>query len=638
MRNNRSMSRGRRFGAFGVIGAALALSVTSLPAAVAADEPIENVSSNRAEYAPNISVSFVPSWNSKDILNDGAKEIGDFNANVWGTWSGTNSAENGAHWAVYDWEVPVVVSSSNVWFWQNPRPLGDGGVMVPQSWKIQYKDGAGSWQDIEADYQTVEESTTQFWRGPYSVTFEPVKTNSLRLMAYMRNNVAIGVTEWEAFGYYDPSEPNTNLPLLMEEVNVRTAQGEAPDLPDHIWGIPEDGPLRYYDVTWNDVAPNATTATGTLPDFDEPVTARIFYVDDLDAPIDFVEYSSTITRPTVAPVCPKTVLGDFEDASTSSQIPVTWETPDASLYAEAESIFDVTGTVEGYDGDVLCTVVVVEPSGEAAPVANIVMDAPAASGWYTETPKFTVEVDEGSAGVASVEYKVGDAEWVAYEGEVTIDIQGEVTIAARATDENGVSGETARAIKIDTIAPTVDAKVTPSEDNSRVTVELTADDGELGSGVTRVLWASGDAPDNPTTMWATYEGTISVNRGVEDSYVIFYAQDAAGLDGEWAVVKVDKAESVEQPIELTTAMRCVAGKTVLTASVANKTDAALEVEVVSPYGSKTVTVAAGKTAAQAFSTRAVEIEAGKVTAKTTVEGAQMPTTVETSFDAFSCSK
>lgn len=60
--------------------------------------------------------------------------------------------------------------------------------------------------------------------------------------------------------------------------------------------------------------------------------------------------------------------------------------------------------------------------------------------------------------------------------------------------------------------------------------------------------------------------------------------------------------------------RCVAGKVALVTQVANTADAAAEITVATPYGSKTVHVAAGKTAGQTFSARLASIPGGEVVA------------------------
>ena len=108
-----------------------------------------------------------------------------------------------------------------------------------------------------------------------------------------------------------------------------------------------------------------------------------------------------------------------------------------------------------------------------------------------------------------------------------------------------------------------------------------------------------------------------------------------GPEGE-RLIQVDNWTFVEgdsvPALQVTTSTRCVAGKVVLVASVANTSDEAVSVTVATPYGTKqNVSTAAGKTVAQAFTTRAAAIPAGEVTA-TPVTGDP----VSAQFEAASC--
>ena len=63
---------------------------------------------------------------------------------------------------------------------------------------------------------------------------------------------------------------------------------------------------------------------------------------------------------------------------------------------------------------------------------------------------------------------------------------------------------------------------------------------------------------------------------------------------------------------VTVQTRCVAGKVVLTAVLANGGDSSADVSVSTPYGAKSATIAAGKTVSYAFTTRLASIDAGQV--------------------------
>jgi arabinoxylan arabinofuranohydrolase len=78
---------------------------------------------------------------------------------------------------------------------------------------------------------------------------------------------------------------------------------------------------------------------------------------------------------------------------------------------------------------------------------------------------------------------------------------------------------------------------------------------------------------------------------------------------------------------------------VLTVKVTNGDDIAVAANLVSPYGSKSITaLAAGKSASQVFTTRLAATPAGvvEVTATATVDGQPVSTVVEAAYPAHSC--
>jgi hypothetical protein len=73
------------------------------------------------------------------------------------------------------------------------------------------------------------------------------------------------------------------------------------------------------------------------------------------------------------------------------------------------------------------------------------------------------------------------------------------------------------------------------------------------------------------------------------------------------------AVSLGLQLSATASTRCIAGKITEIVSVKNADDVAATVAIAGAYGSKTVTVAAGKTASASFTTRAASIAAHDVT-------------------------
>ncbi|WP_082461943.1 LamG-like jellyroll fold domain-containing protein [Agromyces sp. Leaf222] len=145
---------------------------------------------------------------------------------------------------------------------------------------------------------------------------------------------------------------------------------------------------------------------------------------------------------------------------------------------------------------------------------------------------------------------------------------------------------------------------------------------DRGTATRPVTW---DAASVDLTTPGTYPvtGTVSTFSANLDTWT------GAGGSTAWnapdRVLSSSRAVTVAAAVGVTAApagpsftvqadTRCVAGKAVLVTQVANTGDAPAEIAVATPYGSKTVQVAAGKASSQTFSTRLASIPAGEAVA------------------------
>jgi hypothetical protein len=543
----------------------------ALPAVLpAADEVVE---SNVALIAEP-TVSYVPGWNKASALNDGTEATPNGHGSVWGTY-GEFDAQ---HWAQYDWQWPVTVSRSAVWFWNDAN--GAGNVLSPEAWHLEYKDAAGDFQPVDATTYPIATGTAQVL-GPNEVTFTPVTTTALRLVLDAQERgtpdpyFAVAATEWQTWGTggTEPEEPvDPNAPLAVEDVAVRTAVGSVPTLPDEVWVLPEDGPLTYVDAAWEPVTADDVDVLGTAEVAgtagDAALVATVHVVADLESPVAEVDHTTTITTPGVAPVCARSVVAWHADGSADSTNPVTWETPDPAQYADAESFFAIEGAAAGFEPPVECTVWVLEPvvDNQAPGVVVDVDAAPASSGWYTSAPEVSVRVVEGGAPVESVELRVGDGEWQPYTEPLTVEQEGEVVVAARATDAEGRTGDAQRTLQVDTRAP--QTGVEHVEGATSATFTLTPVDPEPGSGLSRTLFSYGPSSDpesSENVMWATYEEPFGVSLDAGATvYVHVRSQDLAGNQEATRTVELEPSGPVTvTPLAPTlTAPRCEEGEAV----------------------------------------------------------------------------
>lgn len=644
----------RKIAAAVAVTLALAGAAVAAPPATAAEEPF-NVALASGENAPAVEVSYVTGWNSAAALNNGNVAPTNTYTQMWGTWGAPGNPTQDI--ATYTWDRPVTVSSSKLYLWQN-RITGDAGVMIPAAWKVEYRTAAGEWAPVtgaglEYPVPVLDTANPVSSLPPVQATFDAVTTTGVRLVldrvVFDGQRKATSVIEWEVWGVnapvVDPDPEDPNAFLDSERVAVRTLTGTAPALPERVWVIGEDGPLTYVDVEWAAIAASSYAAAGEFEVVGDPagydgqtVTATVFVVDALSDAIDSVDYTATITTPGVEPVLPDTVHATYDDGTASSSVEVEWAAIDPVSYAEAYAIFDVDGTVAGYEPGAVATVFVVEPLTQVEPIVAIELDsAPQGSGWYTTAPSVTITADETASPVTSVEYSLDGETWQAYDQPFTVDAQGEVTISARATSEDGAVGEASESIKVDTVAPQtgIDWIVV---DGTSVTVTLTPSDAQPGSGVTRTVWSDGPDP-SPTgetnNMYATYEEPFSVQLTTEPRYVHVQAQDAAG--NVEAHVTVELPALVADGLDLQPAVgqRCVAGKTYLAVSVRNADDVAADVTVQTAFGSKTLTgVAPGTAVTSTFATRALGVVAGEVSVTGSAGDATYEGTV--AYPAFDC--
>lgn len=99
-------------------------------------------------------------------------------------WPKNNSLE----WIEYELEKPEKISHSEV-YWFDDSPWG--GCRIPLSWKIQYKNSKGEWQDVKnlSPYEVKKDIANK-------VEFEPITTQSIRIQFQLPEENSVGVYEW----------------------------------------------------------------------------------------------------------------------------------------------------------------------------------------------------------------------------------------------------------------------------------------------------------------------------------------------------------------------------------------------------------------------------------------------------------
>jgi DUF1680 family protein len=91
-------------------------------------------------------------------------------------------------WVEMAFAKPSLVSETQVYWFDD---TGRGGVRVPKSWRLLYRDG-NDWKPVEAsaEYGTAKDAYN-------TLRFKPVTTTALRLELVMQPNVSAGIQEWK---------------------------------------------------------------------------------------------------------------------------------------------------------------------------------------------------------------------------------------------------------------------------------------------------------------------------------------------------------------------------------------------------------------------------------------------------------
>jgi hypothetical protein len=98
-------------------------------------------------------------------------------------WDHTGSSE----WVQYTYSSPVTVSAASVYWYDD---TGHGQCRVPSSWHVEYLSG-GNWQQVSGAgaYGTAVNGFNQ-------VSFTPVTTTAVRVVAQLGSGVSAGILQW----------------------------------------------------------------------------------------------------------------------------------------------------------------------------------------------------------------------------------------------------------------------------------------------------------------------------------------------------------------------------------------------------------------------------------------------------------
>ena len=199
-------------------------------ATVLVDIPLGDGAALQGNVAPyaTASASFTSSWESVNGPNDGTngifENVQSKTGRTWGTWPRV-----GEQWSRLSWSFDVTVDQIGMWWFQDADDEDNAGMIAPRSWVLQYLDADGeTWRDVTL---TGESTYARTSTGFAPVTFEPVTTNALRVVAQAwgaaEGQGSVGIREWQVIAAEPPAD--TTAPTVSGSVAGRVVTVTAAD-------------------------------------------------------------------------------------------------------------------------------------------------------------------------------------------------------------------------------------------------------------------------------------------------------------------------------------------------------------------------------------------------------------------------
>ncbi|WP_456361859.1 Ig-like domain-containing protein [Xanthomonas arboricola] len=280
---------------------------------------------------------------SVQALHDGFIPVAGSTPNGARRWGSLGREQPATVWLQYQWPRPVRLSSSALYFW-NDQP--EGAVAAPAAWKLQALQD-GRWQDIAGRQGYPIAAAAAAAGAASTASFTPLVTTGLRAVlttpASANGHAAIGVDEWQAL---------TDVPKRLESIDLRTAPGQLPTLPQEITAFFDDGSALPVAVQWSELPPERLRSEGTvelqgLVEGVIPIRATLWVRATPPAQINTVQALPVVTAQAGrAPTLPGFVTVQYNDGS-RERLPVQWQPLEPARYAHPGELH-LSGTAQGH--------------------------------------------------------------------------------------------------------------------------------------------------------------------------------------------------------------------------------------------------------------------------------------------------
>ena len=454
-------------------------------------------------------------------------------AQGWGTWgvSGATGLSPAAEaWLRYAWDAPIVVTSADIYWYDD-----NGGTRMPRAdtYVIETSTDGTTWTPV-----TLTGGSTYaggLVRNQYNhYEFEAADAQYLRVRIWgvQGSGGGTGILRLRTFG-------DTVETVIGTPVKIRTGVGDIPTLPAELPVQFSQGAYGSIPFTWQPITADQVAETNVEPfvvygintTYGQTVPAHVYVRPEMSAGGITISSITPLTQEVATgelPFLPETVEVSYNDGSWDNQaIAVDWDFNPAVV--NTPGVYEIFGdvTVPWYVGTTTAQAkITLTVTGEVIedttpPVVTADFD------FATRT--LTLAATDDLSGVASIEYRIGEGEWLTYTAPLAFEAGVAATVSYRATDGSGNISEVAtyEVAADDEVAP----EVTATFDGAARELTLTATD-DL-SGVASVEYRIGEGE------WLAY--TEPVSFGLAGATVTYRATDVAGNVSEVGTVEVPAA-------------------------------------------------------------------------------------------------
>lgn len=128
-------------------------------------------------YSATPSTSFISDWEKLSAVNDAVvpESSQDPDPSLYaryGTWGNESEYET----VTYTWDTDVTLNESDIYFWYDGSTTTNGGINIPESYKYEYLDKEGNWNEVTEPTAYATEID-----GFNTTSFEPVTTKAFRV-------------------------------------------------------------------------------------------------------------------------------------------------------------------------------------------------------------------------------------------------------------------------------------------------------------------------------------------------------------------------------------------------------------------------------------------------------------------------